>query len=166
MAINIQRFVSEISRRGGETTIDHMPYGRAGWKHVQERELEPVNKERVTEPAGSRRTLYLLHCEGWRYYSRGFGSRKASLSYLCGVDDNGPWAVRVPGTIETVGEPAFAAISTGAAEINSSSNATLIPHLQLDEPLSRRDRTGCDQIRYGRLPVQPRPLSRVVQTKA
>lgn len=46
--------------------------------------------------------LCVLHCEGWRYYSRRFGSRKASLSYLCGEDDNGVWAVRIPGTIKNV----------------------------------------------------------------
>lgn len=41
--------------------------------------------------------MRLLHCEGWRKYSR----RKswfAELSYLCGRDENGQiWAVRVPG---------------------------------------------------------------------
>ena len=31
-----------------------------------------------------------------------FRSRKATLAYLCGTDDNGRWAVRVPGTCTTV----------------------------------------------------------------
>jgi hypothetical protein len=89
--------ITEIERRGGETTIDHMPYGKAGWKHVETRPLEIVSSD-------PRQGLVLLHAEGWRYYSRRFGSRKATLSYVAGTDDNGPWAVRVPGTIETVGE--------------------------------------------------------------
>jgi len=93
--INKTEAITEIARRGGETEIDHMPYGRAGWKSVQTRELEVVDTDKGEG-------LLLLHAEGWRYYSRRFGSRPATLSYLVGLDDNGPWAVRVPGTIETV----------------------------------------------------------------
>lgn len=46
--------------------------------------------------------LVVLHAEGYRHYSRRFGDWYARLSYLAGQDDNGPWAVRVPGTITTV----------------------------------------------------------------
>jgi len=41
--------------------------------------------------------VVLLVAQGWRYYSRAFGSRRASLAYVCGIDDNGPWAARVAG---------------------------------------------------------------------
>jgi hypothetical protein len=80
------RAVAEVDRRGGETTIE----GRYGVES-----LAIVDRDRS---AG----LLLLHAEGWRHYSSRFGSRRASLSYLYGVDDAGPWAVRVPGTVTTV----------------------------------------------------------------
>ena len=95
----LKKFVSEIERRGGETTIEHMPYGRAGWKHVETRELELVDTGK-----SERKTVHLLGCEGWRYYSRNFGSKHATLRYLVGTDDSGSWAVRVPGTCESVSE--------------------------------------------------------------
>lgn len=85
MAI-IDRYEREIRRRGGETTIEGS-YRTEGLG--------------VTGRSGG---FVVLHAEGWRQYSRGFGARRASLSYLCGEDDNGPWAVRVPGTIKTVGQ--------------------------------------------------------------
>ena len=48
------------------------------------------------------RPYVLLYTSGWREYSRAFGARKASLAYLCGRDDNGPWAARVPASVSTV----------------------------------------------------------------
>jgi hypothetical protein len=82
----ITPFITEIIARGGETDITGQ-YGS-------------VELEACSERDG----LVLLRCEGWRQYSRAFGARRASLAYLCGVDDNGPWAVRVPGTCSTVTE--------------------------------------------------------------
>jgi hypothetical protein len=79
----IRECSSEIAARGGETDID----GRQ--IHVIQR-----------FPGG----LTLVGCQGWRQYSRRFGSRRASLAYLCGRDDNGTWAVRVPGTCGSIGE--------------------------------------------------------------
>jgi hypothetical protein len=80
------RAVAEIARRGGETVIE--------------------NKTSVTRLAIADRDkqarLMLLHADGWRHYSNRFGARFATLSYLYGVDDAGPWAVRVPGTVTTV----------------------------------------------------------------
>lgn len=75
----------EVVRRGGETTI------------ATER------GEIALTVAARAKGLTLLRAEGWRYYSRRFGSRPAALAYLCGRDDNGPWAVRVPGTCTTIG---------------------------------------------------------------
>lgn len=78
--------VAEITRRGGETSI---PGGRAAVP------LTVADRD-------PRARLVLVRAEGWRYYSRRFGSRYAALAYLYGVDDAGPWVVRVPGTITTV----------------------------------------------------------------
>jgi hypothetical protein len=50
------------------------------------------------------RWTLLLHAEGWAQYSRAVGRYHASLSILGGFDDNGTWAVRVPGTLTTVAE--------------------------------------------------------------
>lgn len=88
-------FLAEIEERGGEVSIEHMPYGQAGWAKVQNRTVTPVS-----ESSG----LVLLRAEGWRYYSRRFGAKHATLAYLCGSDDGGIFAVRVPGTCKTVAE--------------------------------------------------------------
>ncbi|MFJ8166519.1 hypothetical protein ACIRBY_37145 [Streptomyces sp. NPDC096136] len=77
---------AEIGRRGGETAIEGT--------------YETAVVELVDRSSAER--LYLLHAEGWRQYSKAFGARRASLSYLCGRDDSGTFAVRVPGTVTTV----------------------------------------------------------------
>lgn len=89
--------IQEIDRRGGETGIDHSGYGRKN-----NTEFRPVEIIDVGESEG--RMVVLLRAEGWRYYSCRFGSRPAHVAYLAGFDDNGPWAVRVPGTMETTEE--------------------------------------------------------------
>ncbi|MDR1768845.1 MAG: hypothetical protein LBR32_10580 [Propionibacteriaceae bacterium] len=76
--------VAEIERRGGETHITGL--------------YETVSLDRADAAEG----LTLLHAAGWRQYSRAYGARQAALSYLCGTDDAGRWAVRVPGTVTTV----------------------------------------------------------------
>jgi len=83
----LNRMTQEVERRGGETSIR-------------------VDKNRWAGLELSDRSddLALLHVEGWRYYSSREGFHRASLSYLCGTDDAGRWAVRVPGTVTTVGE--------------------------------------------------------------
>ncbi|NEE25417.1 hypothetical protein G3M53_08045 [Streptomyces sp. SID7982] len=80
--------VREIERRGGETVIegDGTTTG-----------LRVVDRDATT------RTV-LLRAQGWRYYSRAFGSRHTTLAYVYGTDDAGPWAVRVPGTTETLAD--------------------------------------------------------------
>jgi hypothetical protein len=88
-AMLVARYSAEIARRGGETSI------ASGEKASALRDI-PLT---VADRAGG---LTLLHVTAWRYYSRQFGSRRATLSYLCGRDDNGDWAARVPGTITTV----------------------------------------------------------------
>jgi hypothetical protein len=85
-----QFWISEISRRGFETKIETEKSQLYGGN--------PIELDIVSEQDG----LCLLACEGLRYYSRRVGSRYASLAYLCGTDDNGPWAVRVPGTCASI----------------------------------------------------------------
>lgn len=80
------RYTDEIALRGGETRI-------VGDNTVHHLALND-------EQGG----LFLLRAEGWRYYSRREGSHRAVLAYLCGRDDNGRWAVRVPGTCRSVEE--------------------------------------------------------------
>lgn len=75
--------IAEITRRGGETSIT----GRY--------RTETLAVTGTDERAG----LALLHAAGYRMYSARHGAHWARISYLCGTDDNGPWAVRVPGTI-------------------------------------------------------------------
>lgn len=82
----LSQYVPEIVRRSGETTID---------------EEGCVIGLRVVHRHDG---LALLGADGWRYYSRRFGARPASLRYLCGVDDAGKWAVRVPGACSTVSD--------------------------------------------------------------
>jgi hypothetical protein len=88
---------NEIRRRGGEISIDG------------ERDIAYIQIVDHTIPDGAQKIraknhLYLLKAEGWRYYSRQFGARPASLAYVAGWDDSGAWAVRVPGTIENVAD--------------------------------------------------------------
>jgi len=84
-----RKFVAEIERRGGETLIvgkyNDTRLGLVDW-----RRLGP-----------ERRTLYLLTAHGWRKYGCRHPARPARLAYLCGSDDNGLWAARVPGTLES-----------------------------------------------------------------
>lgn len=79
-----ERYSQEIEARGGET-------------HIQEKTR--VRPLRLIERRGN---MVLLGCEGWRHYSSRTPARFVSLRYLCGVDDNGPWAVRVHGTNDTI----------------------------------------------------------------
>lgn len=78
--------VAEIRRRGGETVI----HG-----DISDTHLSIADRHK-----GQR--LLLVTAHGWRHYSRRHGGHYASLAYLYGTDDAGPWAVRVPGTTETV----------------------------------------------------------------
>ncbi len=84
----------EIRRRGGEAGIFTTPCGKGRskgyWIHC--------------EPVDQKDGLALMYAEGWRFYSRKYGSRKASIAYLVGMDDSGRWAVRVPATCTTVAD--------------------------------------------------------------
>lgn len=82
---NRQMFVREIARRGFDTTI-----------------TERYDREIQLKVEDRKDGLWLLACSGWRHYSNRFGQRYVEIAYLCGVDDNGPWAVRVPGNTVTV----------------------------------------------------------------
>lgn len=86
-----QFFVREIARRGFDTVITS---GSGAWRDAKDIELEVMDRQDG---------LWLLGCEGWRKYTRNY-SAYATLRYLCGIDDNGPWAVRVPGSAGTVDE--------------------------------------------------------------
>ena len=77
-------YVAEIARRGGEVEIAE-----------QNREIGV----HILHRAGG---LTVLGCDGWRWYGSRHPARPASLRYLCGRDDNGRWAARVPGTCNTV----------------------------------------------------------------
>lgn len=79
---------TEIVRRGGETII--LDKNKSTPLSVADRDL--------------RTGVTLLTASGWRYYSNRFGSRHTRLAYLFGVDDAGPWAVRVPGNTASVRE--------------------------------------------------------------
>jgi hypothetical protein len=75
-----------IESRGGETTIEE-----------KSRSIPLAVQDRA-------HGMTLLSASGWRHYSSRFGARPATITYLCGRDDNGRWAVRVPGTVATVAE--------------------------------------------------------------
>lgn len=93
MAIERRRqvFVDEIARRGFDTVITS---GSGAWRDAEDLELSVYDRQDG---------LWLLGAEGWRKYTRKY-SAFATLRYLCGIDDNGPWAVRVPGSCTTVEE--------------------------------------------------------------
>ncbi|HET9657318.1 MAG TPA: hypothetical protein VFP72_18340 [Kineosporiaceae bacterium] len=77
-------YVPVIRSRGGDVTIDDKT--RSAHLCVLDR----------------RGGLAVLGADGWRHYSSRTPARHVSLRYLVGQDDNGPWAVRIPGTIDTV----------------------------------------------------------------
>ncbi|WP_433357775.1 hypothetical protein ACQP25_44355 (plasmid) [Microtetraspora malaysiensis] len=79
---------AEIDRRGGESSIDSKDNAVP---------VTIVDRNPTTR-------MVLMHAEGWRYYSSRYGHARASLSYLCGIEDGQRWAVRVLGTIETVAD--------------------------------------------------------------
>lgn len=82
-----ERFAAEIERRGGETGIP------------TDSGMIPL----AVRDRDARRDLTLLGASGWRFYSKR-ESHFAELAYLCGSDDSGLWAIRVPGTLRTVNE--------------------------------------------------------------
>jgi hypothetical protein len=77
-------YTDEIHRRGGELTIEDQ-FGNVAPLKITDRQYH----------------LALLHAEGWRAYGRA-KPRYAQLSYLCGQEDGQTWAVRVPGTIQSI----------------------------------------------------------------
>lgn len=79
-------FVKEIEKRGGETLIEE--------KHGQ-KDLKVVEWNK-------RRQQMLLTVKGFRHYSNRSPAWKVAIAYICGIDDSGPWAVRVPGTTENI----------------------------------------------------------------
>jgi hypothetical protein len=79
-------YTDEIRLRGGETSIR----GKVANTYLRI----------YAEEDG----LLLLRADGWRHYSNRFGARPAHLVYLCGRDDNGRWAVRLPSSVETINE--------------------------------------------------------------
>ena len=85
-----KNFIVEIQKRGGDVSIDEKRY------------TNPL--QMIDHGRSEGKKVWLLRCEAWRYYSSRFGSRRAKLAYLCGYDDRGTWAVRVPGTCKTVKE--------------------------------------------------------------
>lgn len=82
------KYTAEIASRGGETEIEEK--NRSVPLSVTDRDIK--------------QGLVLLKAEGWRHYSNRFGARLAVIAYLCGRDDNGPFAVRVPGTVKTIAQ--------------------------------------------------------------
>ena len=86
--VSTARFIAEIERRGGERGILTTPYG-AGRSKSYWIDVAPVS---------AHEGCTLLRAEGWRYYSRRTPVRRSAVAYLCGVDDSGVWAVRVPST--------------------------------------------------------------------
>jgi len=99
--LKTERYIREIESRGGETSIEEE-------RASVDLEVEDFRRDRT-----GRITMILLRAEGWRHYSNRFGARPAALAYLCGEDDSGPWAVRVPGRCLTV-EDAVDAITPAA----------------------------------------------------
>lgn len=92
-----ETYTEVIAARGGETTIDE-----------KDRSI-PLSV--VAREGG----LTLLRAEGWRHYSNRFGAKKAAIAYLCGRDDNGRWAARVPATCASVAD-ALEAITPAAVK--------------------------------------------------
>lgn len=80
----LERYMAEISARGFDIYIEER-YRTTSVKMLDRQD-----------------DLWLVGCDGWRHYSNRFGQRYASLRYLCGTDDNGDYAVRCPGSVETV----------------------------------------------------------------
>lgn len=86
----LERYEGEIRRRGGEVVIESKD---------RTHRLQLVERRRI---GGA--SLVLLRASGWRYYSSRYGHARATLAYLCGRDDAGLWAARVPGTCMSVRE--------------------------------------------------------------
>lgn len=117
----LRTFTQEVEARGGETAI----YGEG----TRRWELE------ISDRVGG---LVVLHAEGWRAYSRAFGSWRASLSYLAGADDNGLWAARVPGTVTTV-EEALAALTPAEVKGRESLRQGDVYLVRMERPSATTD---------------------------
>jgi hypothetical protein len=76
----LDRYGAVIRRRGGETQV-----GTASLEIWDRRD-----------------GFVVLGVDGWRRYPAPHPARRVHLRYLAGEDDNGSWAVRLPGTVSTV----------------------------------------------------------------
>lgn len=81
-----EMFTKEIEVRGGEINI------------VEKSKIKNLH---VVEWDKHRQQM-LLSVHGFRHYSNSTPNWSVTISYICGIDDSGPWAVRVPGTTETI----------------------------------------------------------------
>lgn len=126
-------YCNEIRRRGGETAI------MAGEKASALRAVELGLEQREGG-------LALLRCDGWRYYSRRYGSRPATLAYLCGRDDNGPWAVRIAGSCTSIAE-ALAWVTPGLVKEATDKGLRVLRQGDVYAVEMRRgDRAGLDPL--------------------
>lgn len=105
---NRQMFVREIARRGFDTVI-----------------VERYDREIQLKVEDRKDGLWLLACSGWRHYSNRFGQRYVEIAYLCGIDDNGPWAVRVPGNTVTVDQALDYTIPAEVKKANAAGKKVL-----------------------------------------
>jgi len=79
--------IAEIKRRELSTP--------AGWDTMTDRELTSVTPDL---------RLWIIHGEGWHKYSCRFGTWHVEASYLCGYDDGGLFATRIPASITIVSD--------------------------------------------------------------
>ncbi len=80
-----------------------------GAEAIQERHLttptcSPYDTAATVTDYDRGEKLWVIHVEQTYHYSNTFGDRYVSASWLCGRDENGVWAVRVPGTLTKVTE--------------------------------------------------------------
>jgi hypothetical protein len=124
---------------------------RLGCDEIERRSLPtPAGWDEISVSTIDRRPrIWLVRGEGFYKYSRRAGTWHVQGSYLCGIDNGHPWAVRVPGTIDTV----YAAEEwLLPAPVRSSSGPVLRQGDIYFVPSSRENLSALDHTRHAAKP--------------
>lgn len=106
------RAVQHLSETPASRGVWSTPLDDRLLRFLVRRALAEVDRRELTTPTGHDDGNYdlidrdgstvLISGEWWYEYSRRHGYRRLGAAYLAGIDDAGPWAIRVPRTVETV----------------------------------------------------------------
>lgn len=95
----VDAFAAEIRRRGGEDVLETDAYPRGTRSSLR----SFTHRLEVIEVDAQQR-MAVLRVSDWHQTHPKYPGTLVTIAYLVGVGDNGLWAARIPGTVDTVTE--------------------------------------------------------------